>query len=74
MALPFKLLESPGGFDAMPEPETVAGPIHIASKGVCADRAPIDQMRRNGKVPAGKAGNNAFVIPFGRNRAGEPIW
>jgi hypothetical protein len=46
----------------MPEPETVAGPIHIASKGVCADRAPIDQMMRNGKVFRLIATDYAFVI------------
>jgi hypothetical protein len=34
----------------MPEPETVSGLVHIASKGVCADRAPIDQMLQIGKV------------------------
>jgi hypothetical protein len=46
----------------MPEPETVAGPIHIASKGVCADRAPIDQMSRNSKVLWGVPADYAFVI------------
>lgn len=46
----------------MPEPETVAGPIHIASKGVCADRAPIDQMMRNSKVLQEIGADYAFVI------------
>jgi hypothetical protein len=46
----------------MPEPETVAGPIHIASKGVCADRAPIDQMMRNSKVLRAAGADYAFVI------------
>ncbi|MGE8104712.1 hypothetical protein ACQKP1_13595 [Allorhizobium sp. NPDC080224] len=69
MALPFKLLESPGGSYAMPEPETVAGPIHIASKGVCADRAPIDQMWRNSKVVREKLPHNALVIRLLANTA-----
>jgi hypothetical protein len=46
----------------MPEPETVAGPIHIASKGVCADRAPIDQMIMNSKVRRPSAIDYAVVI------------
>ena len=46
----------------MPEPETVAGPIHIASKGVCVDRAPIDQMMCNSKVIPVIGEDYAFVI------------
>jgi len=53
----------------MPEPETVAGPIHIASKGVCADRAPIDQMQWNSKVMREKPPHNALVTRLLANGA-----
>jgi hypothetical protein len=58
----------------MPEPETVAGPIHIASKGVCADRAPIDQMIRNSKVLRALWTDYAFVIVLSAFRAAKSIW
>jgi hypothetical protein len=58
----------------MPEPETVAGPIHIASKGVCADRAPIDQMMRNSKVLRTCGADYAFVIGQSAFNAAKSIW
>ncbi|MFC3316380.1 hypothetical protein ACFOHY_06060 [Rhizobium rosettiformans] len=57
----------------IPERETVAGPIHIASKGVCVDRAPIDQMMRNSKVIPGIAADYAFVISQKAIRASMSI-
>lgn len=58
----------------MPEPETVAGPIHIASKGVCVDRAPIDQMMRNSKVLRTCGADYAFVIRQSAFNAAKSIW
>jgi len=58
----------------MPEPETVAGPIHIASKGVCADRAPIDQMRWNSKVVRETPPHNTLVIRFLANSTRNGLW
>jgi hypothetical protein len=58
----------------MPEPETVAGPIHIASKGVCADRAPIDQMMRNSKVLRAAGADYTFVIALNAFGATKSIW
>lgn len=58
----------------MPEPETVAGPIHIASKGVCADRAPIDQMMRNSKVLRTCGTDYVFVIRQSAFNVAKSIW